>query len=369
MRSLALPLFASLAVFGCERNSNSETASPEQAPAREVTSFIASAPRGMSAAHIGRPYTAAFEPLQGKDGQSLFPSAGEPAEVAENSIKHEFTVAEDTLAVRANASAWGIVSVEGAAARSRRYMSYRAEQIKHVVELNDASKMRRAPPDAVFYPWRVYYGHSYEVVFSGSENELDAGVKAHLTSVSGGVETAAKQAHLEMKAFGHGLEPKDGQAIFARSDAEIRRHYEPSREPVPILVEWRAIPGRRFNNEPLTWRQPEACKTWLIDWVEFDSPADEHDGAFGGRLDIFLEVNGARTSLADVHPGKKYRHDFRSPIAVSAGENVLVKAWEKDPISANDLLGTASQIFGPRLRPGEIELGTNFRLSIRCQAR
>ncbi len=186
-----------------------------------ATVVRASAPMGMSLNDLGRPFDASFGRLQGPDGASLFPKAQPIPVTPQNAMKHDVVLVRDTQTFQAHASVWGFEARAGAS-NSQRFASYRAMIVREVHEVDDTTAMRRAPKTAVYYPARIYYGHVYEAVFSGSESNFNAGVAASLGAFSGGIEDFARQHDLKVNTSARGLTPKDGKAIFARSEEEIR---------------------------------------------------------------------------------------------------------------------------------------------------
>jgi len=136
-------------------------------------------------------------------------------------MTHEVSAVDTAEGLAANLQGWGVV--EANAGFGRRHASYRAVQLSHVVEVDDSTEMREPPPGAAYYLWRICYGHSHEVVFTGEDRHFHAGVRAELQVVTGGVNAVAFRHHLEMKAIGRGLEPITEAAIFASARVRSRR--------------------------------------------------------------------------------------------------------------------------------------------------
>jgi hypothetical protein len=80
-------------------------------------------------------------------------------------MAHEYVIGDTDELIAANVGGWGVVGADAADESQLRRASYRAMQIEYVDQLNDMSAMRSPPDAAVYYPARIYYGHSYEVVF------------------------------------------------------------------------------------------------------------------------------------------------------------------------------------------------------------
>jgi len=181
-------------------------------------------------------------------------------------MKHEMMFVETEEDFLANVSAWGYGDLHAGFAQNKRFASYQAQQIEYVLELNDATPMRSPPPGAVYYPWRVYYGRSYDVVFVGEAASFHAGVKADLWNVASvDIQAYAKQRNIEARMRGRGLKASNQRAIFARTPAEVEQAYEPTSQPVPIFVEYRQLPGTAGLKNPVQWYPaPRAPSQYLM---------------------------------------------------------------------------------------------------------
>ncbi len=236
--------------------------------------MVVSAPIGTGIQHLGRPINDRFEPMVGEEGVSLFPAA-ETFNTPLYTMEHKSFVIENQRSFDAHASVWG-VSGSGGSDSSMRYASFRAQQLESVFEIDDATAMREPPPGAAYYVSRVFVGHSYEAVFSGSSNSFHAGVSGSFLVASGSMDVFAERHRLTTTAFGRGLEPNNGNALFARSADEIERAYSTSGEPVPVLVEYRRIPGTCLaETEKIHFVEPTEVR------VNFDSIWIYNDGSPG----------------------------------------------------------------------------------------
>ena len=177
-------------------------------------SLTATAPVGLGPQHLGRPLGAKFEAISGPDGATLFPK-GEVHKTTLNVMEHKFTSVDDSRGFDASVSGWGVVSVSAGLKTSHRYASYRASQLQEAHEVDDTTEMRKAPAGAVYYISRIIYGHSFEMVFSGDSRKFNAGVKAGFFGIGGSMSAFAASNSLTATAVGRGLEPVDGNAIFA----------------------------------------------------------------------------------------------------------------------------------------------------------
>jgi hypothetical protein len=317
-------------------------------------SMVAAAPRGLSLNDLGRPYTADFVRLQGAGGQTLFPHARAPQRSPQGSMEHYFVVADSEQTLAASASAWGLGGNMDMHA-GRRYASYRAVQIKEVYEVDDTTAMRMSPPHAIYYPWRIYLGHSYEMLYEGDVDQFNVGVQANFLAWKAGVKEFASEYHLKLRSVGHGLQPRTDNAIFARTQEEIEKFYATSSEPVPILVEWREIPGRRGRERTITWNEPRQdcagqrgcrpCKVWAFDYVEWTiqprKPTGNAWDADDSPPDVVLTLR-ARGSSGRTSPKRetyKVEWTLDPPLRVEPGTPVSLRGsdqdWvENDPIAS-----------------------------------
>jgi hypothetical protein len=100
----------------------------------------------------------------------------------------------------------------------------------------------------VYYASKVYFGRSYVEVIKGDSNSFNARVAAHFLSapVGGSVKTFVDSHHLTSHRAGAGLTPRDGQAIFAKTQQDIQGAYVASGD-VPIAVEYTQLPRTQAN--------------------------------------------------------------------------------------------------------------------------
>lgn len=327
---------------------------------------MAAAPPGMSVMDLGRPYNARFKPLRSGQGKSLFPEAGEPRKTRQHSASHELVFARSRETLNANASVWFAGASTGYS-RSNRYASYRAQQVTAVFQIDDTTPMREPSEEAVYYPWRIFKGRSYESVLSGNASDFHTGVTADLKVFSGSFEAFAEEHNLEWSAHARGLTPKSGNAIFARTQDEIERSYEQSPRPVVILVEWRTIPGRKApKGKRIAWTklkkgcagEPgcEPCSTWSISRLDFAVPRRKSNAnawdADGSAPDVVLTLRGAgRTSKKMETYSAVWQ--LSPPLRVNSGESLTVEATDAD-LAAHDHIGTKRVDISPTAKEGRI---------------
>jgi hypothetical protein len=215
-------------------------------------SIVTTAPDGITAADLGRVFDAAFQPLAGSG--PLF-KAKAPEGYPE--FRHSVALVQDRVTLAATVRSWGL----GAdAARTRRFASYRAEQVTEIRAVDDMTAPRSAPPAAMYYLAKVFYGRSFEVRLSGDEKQFNSGLAGTFLSgkLEGGLKTFAEKNRLEFTAVGRGLRPKRGTAIYAKQPSDIEENYTvEGTTTVPIAVEYRLIPGRALPaTDPIVWRKP-----------------------------------------------------------------------------------------------------------------
>jgi hypothetical protein len=308
-----LSLGLGLAALGCIHEHELDDPGPDAAPASRAdaavapasctegasvdvgpATILASAPLGIGVQHLGRPVDQHFVPIVGPEGDNLFPE-GDELVTQLDVMEHHSNVIENEWSLRANASVWGIVSVEFGTEHTRRYAAFRAHQIADVHEIDDATPMRAAPPHAAYYVSRVFLGHSYEAVVHGEARAFHAGVSASFLVASGSIDAFAERHRLSTRAFGRGLRPSSGEAIFARTAEEIEAAYSASGPPVPILVEYRRIPSACLHpSSPIRWVEPTRVR------LGFDRLHVYRDGSAGAStwsLRAHCSVNGQEVFL------------------------------------------------------------------------
>ncbi len=265
-------------------------------PSPEVVTIMAPAPAGIAPHHLGRPLDENFSPIPGEEGRSLF--VNDVVHTTKvHTIEHRITTIETTRAFKANVRAW-VVSAGFGTSTTHRYASYNAHQVDEVREVDEATPMRQAPPGAVYYLWRLHYGHSFEMVVSGEDRSFTANVKATFMVASGGISAFAASNNLKTTALGRGLEPIDGQAIFATTAEEITRSYKNSGEAVPIFAEYRSIPRTCLPpDEQIHWRTPMRMR------IGFDKLNVYEDGSLGSdtwSMEAKCTLNDKEVPLTDI---------------------------------------------------------------------
>lgn len=362
--------------------SSSLSCAHREAPA--TRSFLAAAPQGMSLDDLGRPYDRDFQRVQGPGGASLFPKAPAPAGTLQARMDHQFVTAEDEETLRANASAWTLSAGVGLSSK-RRYASYRAYQVDRVHSVDDTTRMRNAPSNAVYYPWRIYVGRRYEVLFEGDEDSFDASARAELGVASGSIENFRLRKRIDSRIVAVGLRPRSEQAIFAKGPAEVEREYVQHDTPVPILVEWRVIPGRVDQVTPIKWRQRkqgcvgepgcEPCAQWEVTAVEYTAPGRKRGGsgwdADGSAPDLILEL---RVGMSDAsRTSGKFQDRVRATwqidpsMTLDVGAQARLRVTDSD-WAANDHVDLLTVEVPAEIPNGRLEMsGGAAVLSARCK--
>lgn len=296
---------------------------PAESPSEETVALTATSPKAVAASHLGRPLGLNFEPLRGKEGATLFPKATPPEKVLLNELKHEVIYFNDTESLSASAAGWGI-SAETRLANGSHHASHRAYQLEYALLLDDTTRMRKAPDDAFYYASKVYYGHSYELVLHGSSSSIYAALDAQLLVVSAGLEAETERTNSEFSVVGRGLVPKSGDAIFLRTDDEIREKYSTEGPAVPILIEYKRIPGRNVHSKSISW--PRELKVTL----SLDDIHIIEDGTAGETpwtVRISCSANGVPLKVDDptifedtIDSGDKRELNWSQPFTVREGD-------------------------------------------------
>jgi hypothetical protein len=234
-----------------------------ETPPSDLT-IAAIAPLGMTEAALGRPYSARFEPLIGKEARSAFPTAKAPRKVVVSAWQHQFLTFDSSMQLRANARALTVTG-SAALAKNSRVVVWRAVQLTHAIEIDDTTEPRPVGSEGAFYVRKIYFGRVYDVVISGTEESFTAGVRAELLAYGGGVDALKKKYNLRVEISARGLQPK-AMAVFAQDAEEVRAAYveDPtynSGKPVPVLVEFRRLPGAAVEEDaPIDWKEGDPVR-------------------------------------------------------------------------------------------------------------
>jgi hypothetical protein len=230
-----------------------------EVPSGPGWSIITTAPEGLTAADLGRVFDASFQPLAGR--KALFKTKS-PEQYPV--FRHSVSLVEDGITLAATVKSWGL---NADAARRRRFASYRAEQVTDIHAVDDMTAPEAAPPSAMYYLAKVFYGRSFEVRLAGEEKQFNSGLAGVFLSgkLNGGMKSFAEKNKLEFTAVGRGLRPKSGTAIYAKQPSEIEDNYTVDGSvAVPVEVEYRLIPGRELPNaQPIVWHKQSRYRVEL----------------------------------------------------------------------------------------------------------
>lgn len=212
--------------------------------------IIATAPAGIGHLTLGMPVDENFNQI---GGESLFETA--PQSSPQNAFQFQWVKAESSRELAANFRGWQLTG-DFDLNTSTRYMSMRANQTDYYEEVDLAKPAATAPNGAVYFVWKIYYGHSYEALFSADQTVFTSGVAAQLALAQGSISAKATELNLQQTNVGRGLVPNSGTAIFAQDAAEVQANYSASPDSaVPIFVGYRLVPNAVLPEAaPIPWQ-------------------------------------------------------------------------------------------------------------------
>jgi hypothetical protein len=202
----------------------------------------------MNAADLGRPVSSTFIPLTGKAGRTVFPNAKKPRKTVVNTWNSGFVQVTSDRTLRANASAWGLGSVDIGVDVDRRFLVFEVRVIEHTLELDDTSDARQleANSTGAYYIRKIHFGRMYQIVISGSRDTFDAGLekKIEMLGAKFGARYVQEKFKLSVSQSGKGLKPTS-DALFATTPDEIKSAYRDKDmgPAVAVMAEYRRIPG------------------------------------------------------------------------------------------------------------------------------
>jgi hypothetical protein len=232
-------------VIGCQVSGVGAPVTTPSGPPPPGRTFVADAPIGFDPHVLGAPVDGNFHAAPGVG--AIFSSVS-VTQVPANAFTVDQKLVTTAEELSANAQAWGVLDVSGATSQRERYAYFRAVQMTQAWELQAQGPMLQPPPWAVYYASKVYFGRSYVEVIKGDSNSFNARVAAHFLSVpvGGSVKSFVDSHHLTSHRAGTGLTPRNGQAVFARTQQDIEGAYVASGE-VPIAVEYTQLPRTQAN--------------------------------------------------------------------------------------------------------------------------
>jgi hypothetical protein len=233
-------------LISCQATGVGTPISTPSGPPPPGRTFVADAPIGFDPHVLGVPVDANFHAAPGV-GPIFQSFSVTPVPVNAFVVDQKLVTMAEELA--ANAQAWGVLDISAATTHHERYAYFRAVQMTTAWELAPSGPMLQAPPWAVYYASKIYFGRSYVEVIKGDSNSFNARVAAHFLSVpvGGKVKTFVDAHHLTSHRAGFGFEPNDGQSIFARTTQDVERSYRPSGQEVPIAIEYTQLPRTQAN--------------------------------------------------------------------------------------------------------------------------
>ena len=200
----------------------------------------ASAPTGMGEQSLGRAVDANFNEIPGVP--PLFTSES-VSRTPLNGMRHEFREVLSETEFAANAHAWKVFNANIGASTGMHHATYRAYQTSYSAQIDSKYQMAPPPPNAAYYIAQVEFGHSFEAVISGDWNRFNARVGLDLKKWGGDIGAFAGQHGLDYTAAGSGMQPLNGQAIFAQDQTSVQQHYAAVGPPVAIFVSYQPIRG------------------------------------------------------------------------------------------------------------------------------
>ena len=327
MRLIAILLLASCTT------TEPDPAPPDAPSANEIVltgaPIVATAQLGTGDALLGTSVNLQFAQV---NGTPLFAPRGEAGALTRtpvNQVSFGWVQALDTQQLGANLAGWNLGSAALEASNTTRYMSMRAYQIDYYVDVDLAQPSGTAPTSAVYFVSKIYYGHSYESLFSASDTKLTAAVAAELPNASGSIMAAASTYSLMATNVGRGLVPKSGAAVFAKSDADVLANYSADGPAVPIFVEYRLVPGgAEPSGSPIPWRSPFRASIAIDEVDVFHNGAVLDASNTAWDLQASCTINGAVVAPAST---------VFSSTSVSAGGSTVDPSGSgpQDPNQAN----------------------------------
>ncbi len=250
---------------------------PPSGPRTDVDA-LAYAFAGIDEKDLGTVFDADLKPVYG--APKLFEDH-EPRHVPRGEFFSQVIELRDSMQLNAGFS-FLFVDLSTHQSSTHDYKLYRAVQVADVFRVDESKRMRKPPDDAVFYLAEVDRGASYDVMVEGDFADMGSRLGLIFEEGTASLGDLKATGHYTMNARGLGLQPKTGDAIFARTPEQIAARYQTTKEPVPIKLVFRTIPGRHFHKKELPVPKP------VID-DQFDLPDGKYKTwriARGGRFRI-----------------------------------------------------------------------------------
>jgi hypothetical protein len=245
---------------------------------------------GMDVEQLGVPLDDNFNPLI-NNTENLFPLRGAPIKQTNSHIYYDSDLIDSEEELAVNLHGWGVGG--GVKAQfNQRYAYYRAIQESETLTLRDNTPMLlNLPEGAKYYLYKIIRGHSFEAVISGDEKSFNTNVGKEIMVAGVNLEGYAKKNNLHINLKAHGLTPKSGKAIFAKTMEDISNNYTADGPTEVLLLEYRVIPGRKLNDNKIIWRRARTVMVKLTTLHAKNNGTLMLDSKW--KINIYCGVNGA----------------------------------------------------------------------------
>lgn len=316
---------------------------PTAAPQARVD-VVAAAPDDVTTEALGHLYDERFRPLVGA-GSSI--PSGQLVTVPRGTTQRILQMIESATELQANARAWGI-EAQLRAQTGRQHAYYRAVEIERIVQLSDTVPIPAVPATARYYLSAVYMGRLFEARFSGAQQAFGGGLSLSGVVGSGSIASWATGRQLQFEFRTIGFEPTSDDALFARTDAEMRQRYRATGETRAILARYSRLPT---SSLPTIATTPTGQRRFRVALTRVRFPDRNGGSAWdfgGGAPEIMARISQGRRVLLNVRGRQNsvlYEPSPPRPIAesvvVSAGAPLTVTLWDED-VSSHDSAGVIS---------------------------
>lgn len=265
--------------------------SSEDSPGTQV--FRVMATESISEKDLGRPCDEKFQFLPGEASEPIFDAASKPRNHPTTSAG--YVQFGNTREVDVALGIWGL-DVGAGEREEQRYGLYRMHETKKVIEVDDRGKGPRAVPEgAQWYVGAIYFGYSIEEFTWGNRHSFHAGVGARLATKNlGKFHALVSQYQLSSLIRARGLEGTEQQLQTIRSLDDLA-NYRRAPDPVPILVEYRSIPGVQPDlGEPIA--QTPIPPSFYKYSVQLESVHVTNPRQCRGNCNVVVRVQGSGSS-------------------------------------------------------------------------
>jgi len=274
---------------------------------------------------------------------------GEVVTTKEATYQSTYTQIENTTELVANAKIFSLIKIGTNNSQTKRYATLSIYYIDKTISIQPSGKVISSAP---FYASKIHYGWSLNYIITGESSRFNTEVSTILNrfiGLGGELSTLTSTLNLSQEMKLKGLTGRTDGVVIAKSPEETLNKFKRSIDPVPILIEYKAV--NNINTTEINWEQSKFIPgKYILKSLSYEisnrkSNGKNWDVGFGGKEnpDVIIEmyINGQKVQQSnltkDVLRGTYY---IEKTLDLNDNSIINFVFIDKD-MSENDMMGTA----------------------------